>query len=135
MAAPATAAQSDDGHGDKCGRNELDISSAVVDSGPLQGTQFRSATNWEGNAFLNDSRNVGAWINLEVLPGAPQCVVDTAVSATESTSTVRLLFVNLMTTDGLGYQAVCTYGPTPFTGANLASACGPGFIPIPGTPV
>ncbi|WP_455356047.1 hypothetical protein [Streptomyces sp. SYSU K217416] len=135
----AVAASADDvdmDPGNKCGRSELDISSAVVEYGELQGVEFRTTTDQRGNAFLNDSRNPGLWIDLGVLPGAPWCVVDTAVAVTTGVSQpARRLFVNLLTHDGLAYEAVCTLSGTPFTPFNLAAACAPGFIPVPGTPV
>lgn len=124
-------------HSGKC-RGQLDIAVTVRDfDGQVQGTRWRTATDRSGNAFLNDSRNPGAWVNLNALPGAPKCVVDTAVANTESsnTSASEKLYVTLLTDDGKAYEAVCSTSTTPFDASNLAAACGAGFTRIPGTPV
>ncbi|MFG2621362.1 hypothetical protein ACGFXC_27475 [Streptomyces sp. NPDC048507] len=113
-----------------------DISSAVVDysgSGLFE-TVFRSATDNDGHAFLNDSRNPGVWINLGLVPGAPRCVYDTAVSVTEESP--GHLYITLLAGDGTLHQAVCTSSAAaPFTPANLAAACTPGFTELADTPV
>ncbi|MFD9568991.1 hypothetical protein ACFWBI_04010 [Streptomyces sp. NPDC059982] len=119
----------------KC-RTSRDVSSAVVDysgSGLFQ-TVYRSATDNEGHAFLNDSRNPGVWINLHLVPGAPRCVYDTAVSVTEENP--GHLYITLLGSDGALHQAVCTSSAAaPFTPANVATACAPGFTELAGTPV
>ncbi|MFD3700346.1 hypothetical protein ACFWUZ_30185 [Streptomyces sp. NPDC058646] len=112
------------------------MSSAVVDSNrsPLFETVFRAATDQQGHAFLNDSRNPGVWINLALLPGAPRCTFDTAVSVTEQNP--GRLFITLLGSDGALYETRCTTtGGVPFTPSNLATACAPGFTPLPSTPV
>ncbi|WP_371680909.1 hypothetical protein [Streptomyces sp. NBC_01276] len=121
--------------GGKCVTSR-DVSSTVVDysgSGLFE-TVFRSATDDRGHAFLNDSRNPGVWINLALLPGAPQCVYDTAVSVTEENP--GHLFVTVLASNGTLHQAVCTSSSgAPFTPANLAAACAPGFTQLADTPV
>ncbi|UQW99504.1 hypothetical protein [Streptomyces sp. RerS4] len=128
------APTTDKAEGDRC-ETSRDVSSAVVDYGasPLFETVFRSATNRQGNAFLNDSRNPGVWINLGLVPGAPKCVFDTSVAVTEENP--GHLFITLLGHDGVLYQARCTTSTTPFTPSNLAAACTPGFSGISGTPV
>lgn len=125
--------------GNECRRNGLDISADIVGEGAYEGTVFRATTDQDGVAFLNDARSVGVWINLDILPNAPECVVDTVASVTEDdgsgTDTAPQLFLKLLDDDGRLYQAVCTVGATPFTATNLAAACGPGFVPVAGTPV
>ncbi|MFG2712852.1 hypothetical protein ACGFX2_20185 [Streptomyces goshikiensis] len=116
--------------------SERDVSSAVVDysSSGLFETVFRAATDRQGHAFLNDSRNPGVWINLALLPGAPTCAQDTAVSVTEEDP--GNLYITLLGSDGTLHQAQCaTASGTPFTPATLPAACGAGFTPLPGTPV
>ncbi|ARE73141.1 hypothetical protein B6R96_03640 [Streptomyces sp. Sge12] len=136
LAAPASAAaQGPEPVGNKCS-SVRQVASTVVDfrlSG-LFGTVFRSATDRQGHAFLNDSRNPGVWINLALLPGAPTCVHDTAVSVTEENP--GQLFITLLASDGALHQAQCaTAGGAPFTPSTLPAACGTGFTAIPGTPV
>ncbi|MFE2927455.1 hypothetical protein [Streptomyces goshikiensis] len=113
-----------------------DVSSAVVDysgSGLFE-TLFRAATDRTGHAFLNDSRNPGVWINLALLPGAPTCAQETALSATEEDP--GNLYITLLGSNGTLYQAQCTTtSGAPFTPATLPAACGAGFTPISGTPV
>ncbi|MFE5720606.1 hypothetical protein [Streptomyces erythrochromogenes] len=114
-----------------------DVSSTVVDysgAGGLFETVFRAATDRQGHAFLNDSRNPGVWINLGLLANAPTCVTRTAVSVTEEDP--GHLYITLLASNGALRQAVCTTASgTPFTPANLAAACGVGFTPLPNTPV
>ncbi|MET9573529.1 hypothetical protein ACFYNW_36925 [Streptomyces virginiae] len=114
-----------------------DVSSTVVDysgAGGLFETVFRAATDRQGRAFLNDSRNPGVWINLGLLAGAPQCVSGTAVSVTEEDP--GHLYITLLASNGVIRQAVCTTASgTPFTPANLPGACGAGFAPLAYTPV
>ncbi|KOU27661.1 hypothetical protein ADK53_36780 [Streptomyces sp. WM6373] len=114
-----------------------DVSSTVVDysgAGGLFETVFRAATDRQGHAFLNDSRNPGVWINLGLLAGAPQCVSGTAVSVTEEDP--GHLYITLLASNGVIRQAVCTTASgTPFTPANLPAACGAGFAPLAYTPV
>ncbi|MFD6180714.1 hypothetical protein [Streptomyces goshikiensis] len=116
--------------------SERDVSSTVVDysdSGLFE-TVFRAATDRQGHAFLNDSRNPGVWINLALLPGAPTCAQHTAVSVTEEDP--GNLYITLLGSDGILHQAQCaTASGTPFTPATLPGACGVGFTPISGTPV
>ncbi|MER6994156.1 hypothetical protein [Streptomyces sp. NPDC000410] len=142
---PQAAAMGIDGYKDKdkqkkCGK--LSTSLAVVDFGTsFQGTEFRVTSDREGEAFLNDDRNPGVWVDLDVVPGAPPCVVDTAVAVTEPGSgtnpprTAQRLHVDLLTDTGILYEAECRYDGTPFDASNLAAACGAGFTPVPGTPV
>ncbi|MFD3538499.1 hypothetical protein ACFWUQ_03240 [Streptomyces sp. NPDC058662] len=112
-----------------------DVSSTVVDyaSSPLFETVFRAATDQQGHAFLNDSRNPGVWINLALLPGGPRCTFDTSVAVTEENP--GRLFVTLLGSDGVLYEARCTTNGVPFTPSNLAAACAPGFTALPSTPV
>ncbi|MCY0923526.1 hypothetical protein OS965_36225 [Streptomyces sp. H27-G5] len=127
--APASA----DSH--KC-QTDRDVSSAVVDysSSGLFETVFRAATDRQGHAFLNDSRNPGVWINLGLLDGAPKCTRGTAVSVTEEDP--GHLFITLLGSNGKLHQARCvTNSTTPFTPATLPTACAPGFTTLPGTPV
>ncbi|MGK4585210.1 hypothetical protein [Kitasatospora sp. HPMI-4] len=123
--------------GDKrCEREERDFSADVVDYGDFSGTEFYLATNRKGEAFLNDSRNPGVWVDVDVIPGAPKCVVDTAVSTTESDGNPpNTLYLNVETDKGAIYRAVCNITATPFDSVNLAAACGSGFTLVPGTPV
>ncbi|MET8628898.1 hypothetical protein ABZW30_35050 [Kitasatospora sp. NPDC004669] len=119
-----------------CEREARGFSSDVVDYGTFSGTEFRLATNRRGEAFLNDSRNPGVWVDVDVLPGAPKCVIGTHVSATESGANIpNELFLSVESDDGKIYQAVCSITGTPFNASNLAAACGSGFAQIPGTPV
>ncbi|MEU8822104.1 hypothetical protein [Streptomyces sp. NPDC048636] len=122
--------------GGKCSSWERDVSSAVVDysGSDLFETVFRSTTDRWGRAFLNDSRGPGVWINLNLVPGAPTCTEDTAVSVTEEDP--GLLYITLLGSDGVLYEAQCeTSSAAPLTPANIATACAPGFSAIPGTPV
>jgi hypothetical protein len=138
LVAPPAAAQSstpagndDDGH-NKC-HSERSLVIDLLDAGTaFSPSLFRVATDREGTGFLNDSRNPGVWVNLDTLPGTPDCVVSADVAADSFRSQ---LYLNLLDKDGVGYQAVCTITGTPFGPTNLASACGPGFTTIPGTPV
>ncbi|GAA3255525.1 hypothetical protein [Streptomyces lavendulae] len=113
-----------------------DVASAVVDysgSGLFE-TVFRSATDEQGHAFLNDSRNPGVWINLALVPGAPKCVYDTALAVTEENP--GHLYITLLGSNGTLHQATCTStSSSPFSPANLATACAPGFTELPDTPV
>lgn len=113
--------------GSKCHPSRK-ISAAVLDDG----TEFRVATDRRGDAFLNDSRNPGVWVDLDVVPGTPTCVINTAVAASE---TPTVLHLNLLSKGGVVYEAECTISGTPFSAANLAAACGSGFTAVPGTPV
>ncbi|MFE7524764.1 hypothetical protein ACFU7Y_03495 [Kitasatospora sp. NPDC057542] len=119
-----------------CERVQRGFSSDVVDFGDFSDTQFHLATDRQGEAFLNDSRNPGAWVDIDVIPGAPKCVIGTDLSATESGANIpNKLFLNVESEDGKIFQAVCNITGTPFSASNLAAACGPGFAQIPGTPV
>lgn len=111
---------------------ERTISSEVLDYGTLSPTEFPVATDVRGNAFLNDSRNPGVWVNLDTVPGTPDCVVGSAVGTREDPSQV---YVTLLAKYGVAYEAVCTITATPFGPTNLVAACGSGFKVIPGTPV
>ncbi|MFD3546332.1 hypothetical protein ACFWUW_12090 [Streptomyces sp. NPDC058655] len=131
--APATTPAGSDNRG--CS-TERDVSSTVVDysSSGLFETVFRAATDRQGHAFLNDSRNPGVWINLGLLDGAPRCTFDTSVAVTEEDP--GNLFITLLSSDGTLHQARCTTASgTPFTPSTLPTACAPGFTEIPGTPV
>ncbi|MEU4128632.1 hypothetical protein [Streptomyces wuyuanensis] len=122
--------------GRRCERTERDISSTVVDySGSgLFGTVFRVTTDRRGDAYLNDSRSPGDWIPLDLVPGAPDCTEDPAVSVTEEDP--GPLFITLVAGNGKIYQAECTVASgTPLTSANIATACSGGFSQIPNTPV
>jgi hypothetical protein len=122
--------------GNHCEREARGFSSDVVDYGTFSDTQFRLATNRRGEAFLNDSRNPGVWVDVDVIPGAPKCVIATDISATESGANIpNELFLNVESDDGKIYEAVCNITATPFDASNLAAACGSGFAQIPGTPV
>ncbi|MGW6837936.1 hypothetical protein ACWGCI_31655 [Streptomyces sp. NPDC054949] len=119
----------------KC-QTDRDVSSAVVDYGGsvLFETVFRAATDRQGHAFLNDSRNPGVWINLGLLDGAPKCTRGTAVSVTEESP--GHLFITLLGSNGKLHQARCVTSSTvPFTPATLPAACAPGFTTLAGTPV
>ncbi|AWZ05692.1 hypothetical protein DRB96_06005 [Streptomyces sp. ICC1] len=129
--------QSEDGqkdeHKKKCSTGR-DISTAAPDYvGFPVGTIFRVATDREGHAFLNDSRNPGVWINLGTLANAPKCVTDTAVSVTEGNP--GYLYVSLLAKDGVVHQARCGTSSTPFTPVNLPTVCGTGFAAVQDTPV
>ncbi|MET7354469.1 hypothetical protein [Streptomyces mirabilis] len=120
----------------KCqGERDFNVTVRDFDSS-VQGTRWRTATDRKGNAYLNDSRNPGVWVNLNILPGAPKCVVDTAAANTESGGVApERLYVTLLTEEGKAYEVVCSTSTTPFDASNLAAACGPGFTRILGTPV
>ncbi|WP_367322998.1 hypothetical protein [Streptomyces sp. HUAS ZL42] len=136
LAAPAVAAgpHPDPHYGKdhKC-VSERDVSSAVVDfaGSPLFGTVFSTATNRRGQAFLNDSRVPGAWINLNLIPGGPRCTTDTAVSVTEGAP--GRLIISLLAESGVIYRTTCVTSAVPFTSANLAAACS-GFTNIGAAP-
>ncbi|WP_051837175.1 hypothetical protein [Streptomyces sp. NRRL F-2580] len=118
--------------GKKCGAR--DVSSAAPDYVNFpDGVIFRVASDAQGHAFLNDSRNPGVWINLGLLDNAPDCVIGTATSVTESNP--GLLYITLLTRDGAQHQAVCTSDSTPFAPSTIVAACGTGFSPLPNTPV
>ncbi|MBL1102272.1 hypothetical protein [Streptomyces coffeae] len=122
--------------GGSCFSRERDVSSTVVDYGgaPLFETQFHAATDRLGHAFLNDSRGPGVWIDLGLVAGAPTCTQDTALSVTESDP--GHLFITLLAGDGVIHQARCTISTAgALTPTNIATACAPGFTPLPGTPV
>ncbi|MFE2853672.1 hypothetical protein ACFXJO_21395 [Streptomyces lavendulae] len=137
--APAKPVAEDAQQGQVAGRKcvtSRDVASAVVDysgSGLFE-TVFRSATDEQGHTFLNDSRNPGVWINLALVPGAPKCVYDTALSVTEENP--GHLFITLLASNGTLHHATCTTSDSsPFSPANLATACAPGFTELPDTPV
>ncbi|MCX4716679.1 hypothetical protein [Streptomyces virginiae] len=116
----------------RCGAR--DVSSAAPDySNFPDGVIFRVASDAQGHAFLNDSRNSGVWINLGVLANAPKCVIGTATSVTENNP--GLLYITLLTQDGAQHQAVCTSDDTPFAPSTIVTACGAGFTLLPNTPV
>ncbi|WP_327738050.1 hypothetical protein OG749_34010 [Streptomyces nojiriensis] len=118
--------------GKKCGSR--DVSSAAPDFVNLPpGLIFRVATDAQGHSFLNDSRNPGVWINLGLLANAPKCVTDSALSVTEAATGV--LYITLLTQDGVLNEARCTTSTTPFTPVNIVAACGTGFSILPNTPV
>ncbi|MFD9304078.1 hypothetical protein ACFWCB_15745 [Streptomyces sp. NPDC060048] len=122
-----------DEHKKKCSTSR-DISTAAPDFVNFPtGVIFRVATDRQGHAFLNDSRNPGVWINLGLLANAPKCVTDTAASVTEANP--GYLYVSLLGKDGELHQARCDTSSTPFTPANLPGACGTGFVPVEDTPV
>lgn len=135
LAAPPAAAQGapavGDDHGNRC-KTARTISSEVLDFGAQSPAEFHVATDTKGNAYLNDSRNPGIWVNLDILPGAPSCVVGSAVGTDEGPAQV---YMTLLNSDGTAYEAVCDISATPFSAANLAAACGTGFNAVPGTPV
>ncbi|MFF4583438.1 hypothetical protein [Streptomyces sp. NPDC001389] len=122
-----------DEHKKKCSTSR-DISITAPDYVNFPaGVTFHLATDRHGHAFLNDSRNPGVWINLGILPNAPQCVTDADATVTESNP--GYLYVDLLGKDGVVHEARCTTSDTPFTPANLAAACGAGFSPLQDTPV
>ncbi|GAA0303611.1 hypothetical protein GCM10010302_47710 [Streptomyces polychromogenes] len=93
---------------------------------------FRVATDRQGHAFLNDTRNPGVWINLGLLDHAPKCVVDTAVAVGPN----RALKIDLLARNGVIHHTSCVINTSvPYTPANLPSFCGVGFSPVGGTPV
>ncbi|MET9961791.1 hypothetical protein ABZ128_22530 [Streptomyces sp. NPDC006326] len=118
----------------KC-ETSRDVDSAAVYVGvePLVDTVFRAATDREGHAFLNDSRNPGVWINLALVPGAPSCVYDASVAATEEIP--GHLYISLLAHNGTIWQAVCDTTETPFAPSTIAASCSPGFTALLGTPV
>lgn len=124
------------GGGKRCKPTQRDVSSALADdseSGSFE-TMLRATTDRRGNAYLNDFRNPGDWIPLELVPGAPECTESLAVSLTEEDP--GLLFITLVAGDGVIHRARCVVSSAePLTSANIATACAPGFTPIPGTPV
>ncbi|MFB7667127.1 hypothetical protein ACFC1R_24825 [Kitasatospora sp. NPDC056138] len=135
---PGTSADPKGGNGGSrhCHREERAFSADVVDYGDFSDTEFRLATDGRGGAFLNDSRNPGVWVDVDVIPGAPRCVTETDLSATESGANIpNKLFLNVQTDEGSIYRAVCDITATPFNASNLAAACGSGFALVPGTPV
>ncbi|WP_159054564.1 hypothetical protein [Streptomyces dysideae] len=127
LIAPASVALSSDGEGNhKC--NPSRKISAEVDSP----TEFRVTNDRRGDAFLNDGRTPGVWVDLDVVPGTPSCVIDSAVGYSEGPSVLHL---TLLAKGGVAYEAECAVTGTPFSASNLAAACGDGFTPVPGTPV
>ncbi|MEU0371328.1 hypothetical protein ABZ070_13890 [Streptomyces sp. NPDC006283] len=124
-----------DGDGRVCKPTQRDVSSVIVDySQGLGEAMIRATTDRRGNAFLNDFRNPGAWIDLDLVPGAPECTEDLAVTATQTDP--GTLFITLVAGDGVIHRARCAISSgTPLTSGNIGSACAPGFTPIPGTPV
>lgn len=134
---PKKSSESEDGrhdeHKKKCVTGR-DLSTAAPDfAGFPVGTIFRVATDQQGHAFLNDSRNPGVWINLGTLDNAPKCVTDTAASVTEGNP--GYLYISLLGRDGVLHQVRCDTSSTPFTPANLPGTCGAGFAPVQDTPV
>jgi hypothetical protein len=128
LIAPASVAlSSDGGGGDKCHPSRK-ISAAALDSG----TEFRVTNDRRGDAFLNDSRSPGVWVDLDVVPGTPSCVIGSAVAVSEGPSVLHL---TLLEKGGVVYEAECAVTSTPFSASNLAAACGAGFTEVPGTPV
>ncbi len=123
-------------YGRGCGTTERDISSTVVDYDNETGlfeTVFRATTNRYAEAFLNDSRDTADWFSLALVPGAPRCFIDVAVSVTEADP--GHLFISAVDNKGVVYEATCdTSGTTILDGTNIAAACGVGFVPNPGTP-
>ncbi|MFI7360406.1 hypothetical protein ACIBTP_41710 [Streptomyces avidinii] len=118
--------------GKKCGAR--DVSSAAPDfSNFPTGVIFRVATDAQGHSFVNDSRNPGVWINLGILANAPTCVIDSAASVTENNP--GILYITLLTQDGVLHEARCTTNNTVFAPGNIVAACGTGFSVLPNTPV
>ncbi|MEU0392712.1 hypothetical protein ABZ208_08075 [Streptomyces sp. NPDC006208] len=88
------------GYGKRCKPTQRDVSSALADdseSGSFE-TMLRATTDRRGNAYLNDFRNPGDWIDLKLVPGAPECTEDLAVSVTEDDP--GTLFITLLAGDG-----------------------------------
>ncbi|MEU6215251.1 hypothetical protein ABZ891_35810 [Streptomyces sp. NPDC047023] len=134
--APAAPSSTTDTDAARECQTSRDVSSAVVDysSSGLFETVFRTATDRQGHAFLNDSRNPGVWINLGLVAGAPSCIYDTSVAVTEEDP--GHLFITLLDRTGTLYQARCnTTSASPFTPSNTPTACAPGFSALPDTPV
>ncbi|MEU9717359.1 hypothetical protein [Streptomyces sp. NPDC047976] len=117
----------------KCGPVARHVASAAPDYSFALGTVFRLATDRDGHAFLNDSRNQGVWIDLKVVPNAPKCVVDVAVSVEEASG--GRLTLSLLSKSGVIYEARCTTSSTPFSPTNLPGTCGVGFQAVQATPV
>ncbi|MFF2191988.1 hypothetical protein [Streptomyces sp. NPDC058157] len=93
---------------------------------------FRVATDRQGHAFLNDTRNPGVWINLGLLDNAPKCVTDTATDVGPGHN----LKIDLLDKKGVVHHTSCSINAAvPYTPANLASFCGVGFVRVDGTPV
>ncbi|MEV7590352.1 hypothetical protein ACIPRL_10620 [Streptomyces sp. NPDC090085] len=134
--APAAPSSTTDTDAARECQTSRDVSSAVVDysSSGLFETVFRTATDRQGHAFLNDSRNPGVWVNLGLVAGAPSCIYDTSVAVTEEDP--GHLFITLLDRTGTLYQARCNTSSTaPFTPSNTPTACAPGFSALPDTPV
>ncbi|MCX5376598.1 hypothetical protein [Streptomyces sp. NBC_00091] len=117
----------------KCGPVARHIASAAPDFSFLLGTVFRLATDREGHAFLNDSRNPGVWIDLQVVPNAPKCVTGVAVSVEENSG--GRLTLSLLGKNGVIHEARCTTSSTAYSPTNLPGTCGVGFQPLQATPV
>lgn len=132
--APSSSYDEKEEHKEKCAPVSRDIAAASPDTTGSD-LVFRLATDRKGHAFLNDSRNPGVWINLGILANAPKCVVDTAITTTEFGGTASRVNITLLAKDGVIHNAHCTWDGTPFTAANLPTACGTGFAPLPDTPV
>ncbi|MCB5183172.1 hypothetical protein [Streptomyces antimicrobicus] len=137
VAPPAAAVGGPADGGGKAAKNDSSecrtsrtVSSERLDFGVS--AEFRVATDRKGNAYLNDDRNPGIWVNLDILEGTPECVIGSAVGTDESPATVTL---TLLSKSGKLYAASCAITATPFTAANLEAACGAGFTLVPGTPV
>lgn len=129
-AAAAGGADHDPQHEKKCSVAR-DFSLASPDD-VIPTIVFRVATDRQGHAFLNDTRNPGVWINLGLLAHAPKCVVDTDVAVGPN----RSLKIDLLARDGVLHHTSCVINPAvPYTPANLASFCGAGFSAVDGTPV
>ncbi|MFE3325465.1 hypothetical protein [Streptomyces sp. NPDC059176] len=121
--------------GSKCGAFARDFDSDLVDdpASTLFGTEFRTATDRWGHAFLNDSRNPGVWVNLGLVPGAPGCVAKADVAVSEANP--GQLVLHLLTDRGYVHRAQCVTDGTAFSSATIVAACSPGFLPLPGAPV
>ncbi|MFJ3882828.1 hypothetical protein ACIPW5_35930 [Streptomyces sp. NPDC090077] len=119
----------------KCGPVARHVSSATSDYRTLYGTVFRVTTDRDGRAFLNDDRNPGVWIDLKVVPNAPKCVVDTAVSFTGIQTVGPQIVITLLSKSGVLYEARCAAGETAFSPTNLPGTCGVGFQALQATPV
>ncbi|MEU2157222.1 hypothetical protein ABZ532_19775 [Streptomyces sp. NPDC019396] len=125
------------GYGGRGCNSEHDVASATVDDSEseLFGTVFTATTDRRGEGFLNDSRDPADWFSLSLIPGAPDCVQDVALSVTEADPDPGTLYITVVDHKGVVYQAECSVSGTILDATNIAAACGAGFIENVGTPV
>ncbi|MEU3915202.1 hypothetical protein [Streptomyces sp. NPDC029721] len=130
---PAKADPEDDGREEHKRRCSVSRDFSIASPDDIVPTiVFRVATDRQGHAFLNDTRNPGVWINLGVIDNAPSCVADTDIVV----GPTHNLKIDLLTKAGVIHHTSCRIDPAvPYTPANLASFCGVGFSAVPDTPV